>query len=76
MTPSIPAARITFCFAFGCALLTTIMASSCAATREAEFPRLRVLAYNVKHGLGMDGVIDLEHIANVIRAQKPDVVTL
>lgn len=37
---------------------------------------LRVLAYNVKHGRGMDGVVDLERVAAVIRAQDADVVTL
>ena len=37
---------------------------------------VRVLAYNVKHGLGMDGRVDLERIASVIRSLEPDVVTL
>lgn len=37
---------------------------------------LRVVSYNIKHGLGMDRVIDLERIAKVIAAEKPDVVTL
>ncbi len=38
--------------------------------------RLRVMAYNVKHGQGMDGEVDLERIARVIEAQEVDVVTL
>lgn len=37
---------------------------------------VRVMAYNVKHGLGNDGHLDLERIARVIEAQDPDVVTL
>lgn len=37
---------------------------------------LRILAYNIKHGLGMDGSIDLERIARVINDQHPDIVTL
>lgn len=37
---------------------------------------VRVLAYNVKHGLGMDGNVELERIASVIRDLEPDVVTL
>lgn len=37
---------------------------------------LRILAYNTHHGAGMDGVLDLERIAGVIRAVHPDVVTL
>jgi endonuclease/exonuclease/phosphatase family metal-dependent hydrolase len=37
---------------------------------------LRIVSYNIKHGLGMDGKIDLERIARVIAAEKPDIVTL
>jgi endonuclease/exonuclease/phosphatase family metal-dependent hydrolase len=34
------------------------------------------MAYNVKTGLGMDGRRDLARIAEVIRTERPDVVTL
>ena len=37
---------------------------------------LRVLAYNIHHGEGMDSVIDLDRIAALIRDVNPDVVTL
>lgn len=37
---------------------------------------LRVLAYNIHHGAGMDGAIDLPRIANVIQSEKPDFVAL
>ncbi|MGB5673610.1 MAG: endonuclease/exonuclease/phosphatase family protein [Gemmatimonadota bacterium] len=37
---------------------------------------VRILAYNIKHGLGMDGKVDLERVASVIRSVQPDVVTL
>lgn len=37
---------------------------------------LRVLSYNIKHGLGMDGRIDLERIARVISEAHPDLVAL
>ncbi len=37
---------------------------------------LRVAAYNVKHGLGLDSVISLERIANVLRPLDADVITL
>ncbi|MGD8867306.1 MAG: endonuclease/exonuclease/phosphatase family protein [Gemmatimonadales bacterium] len=45
---------------------------------EIEQPptTLRILSYNIKHGLGMDGAIDLERIARVINDLHPDVVTL
>lgn len=37
---------------------------------------LRLVAYNIHHGEGMDGKIDLERIARVIAAEKPDLVAL
>ncbi len=42
------------------------------ASRET----VRVLAYNIKHGEGMDGAIDLERAARVIRELDPDIVAL
>lgn len=37
---------------------------------------VRVLAYNIHHGAGMDSVLDLERIAAVIRSVDPDLVAL
>ena len=37
---------------------------------------LRVLSYNIHHGRGTDGVVDLERIAGVIRGCAADVVML
>ena len=37
---------------------------------------LRIFSYNIKHGQGMDGKIDLERIAAVIAKEKPDLVAL
>ena len=48
-----------------------------AWSKENSPPRqLRVLAYNVKHGRGNDGQVDLERTARVIRRLNPDVVAL
>lgn len=41
-----------------------------------ESTALRVVAYNIKHGRGMDGKVDLERIAKVLRELKPDVIAL
>jgi endonuclease/exonuclease/phosphatase family metal-dependent hydrolase len=38
--------------------------------------RLRVLSYNIHHGEGVDGRLDLPRIANVIREVNPDLVSL
>ena len=37
---------------------------------------LSVLSYNIKHGRGMDGKVDLPRIAKVIRSVSPDLVAL
>jgi endonuclease/exonuclease/phosphatase family metal-dependent hydrolase len=52
-------------------------ASTSRATATAQPPvSLRILAYNIKHGLGMDSVIDLKRVARVINELQPDIVTL
>jgi endonuclease/exonuclease/phosphatase family metal-dependent hydrolase len=39
-------------------------------------PRLHVMTYNIRHGRGMDGKVDLGRIAAVIEAEQPDLVAL
>ena len=39
-------------------------------------PRLAVLSYNIRHGAGVDGQVDLGRTAAVIRAARPDLVAL
>ncbi len=38
--------------------------------------RLRLLTYNIHHGEGVDGKLDLERIAAVMRSVAPDVIAL
>jgi len=54
-------------------LISSLLAfvAGCVSTHT-----LRVMTYNIHHGRGTDGVIDLERIANVIREHDPDVVAL
>jgi endonuclease/exonuclease/phosphatase family metal-dependent hydrolase len=44
--------------------------------RGAAQTTLRILAYNIHHGAGMDDRLDLERIAAVIRRLDPDLVAL
>ena len=44
--------------------------------QSAEPVTLRVLSYNIHHAEGMDGKLDLERIASVIKSVKPDLVAL
>ncbi len=47
------------------------------STAVAQQPlRIRVLSYNIHHGAGVDGKLDLERIAGVINSVKPDLVSL
>lgn len=56
-------------------VLVAVLLGGRGALVEAQ-STLRVAAYNVKHGLGMDGRIDLERIAEVLRPLGADVITL
>ncbi len=47
-----------------------------AASRAREPGSLRILAYNIRHGEGMDSVINLKRVAELITALDPDVVAL
>ena len=44
--------------------------------RSAEPIRLTVLSYNIHHAEGVDGKLDLDRIAKIIRDTKPDIVGL
>ncbi len=51
-----------------------LLVSTILAAKAGE--PLRLFAYNIKHGQGMDGKIDLERIARVIARENPDLVAL
>jgi endonuclease/exonuclease/phosphatase family metal-dependent hydrolase len=58
------------------ALASTSACLASAGARAQDRATLRILAYNIKHGEGMDRVIDLERAARVINSLDPDVVAL
>lgn len=58
-----------------------LLGALCAAPVTAQPPgnqplRVRVLSYNIHHGEGVDGRLDLARIAGVIRSADPDLVAL
>jgi endonuclease/exonuclease/phosphatase family metal-dependent hydrolase len=59
-------------------LLIVVLFCGACASRTATSPplNLRVLTYNIRHGEGMDGRLDLERIAALIVDQRPDLVAL
>jgi len=61
-------------FAILCTLRASFSASAFAD--DVRPPRLRVLSYNIHHGEGTDGRLDLQRIADVIRNSEADLVAL
>ncbi len=54
-----------------------VLAVGCAVCAvAAPAPTLTVLTYNIHHGAGRDGKLDLERIARVIESAKADVICL
>jgi endonuclease/exonuclease/phosphatase family metal-dependent hydrolase len=53
-----------------------LLASSCTRGESTAPQTLRILAYNIHHGAGLDDTLDLKRIAGVINAVTPDVVAL
>lgn len=58
------------------ALAGAALTSASAADAVPQTRPLRILTYNIHWALGMDGKYDVERIAEVIKAAKPDLVAL
>lgn len=59
--------------------LAVMLPSAAPAASSGEAPSarpLRILSYNIHHGEGTDGRLDLARTARVIAAKKPDLVAL
>jgi endonuclease/exonuclease/phosphatase family metal-dependent hydrolase len=50
--------------------------TGCRAPARAAAAPFRVMTYNIHHGEGLDGRVDLERIAAVIREHRADIVAL
>jgi endonuclease/exonuclease/phosphatase family metal-dependent hydrolase len=61
----------------GLAGLLLLGVAGCVSPAAERLPgAFRLMTYNIRHGEGMDGRIDLERIAEVIRREGADVVAL
>lgn len=58
------------------AFLVGLLSLAGCATSPANRPAFRVLSYNIHHGEGIDGKIDLERIAALIKENNVDIVAL
>lgn len=63
---------------FGSAWISSLVALSQSPLDDdsPRKPTLRVLTYNIHHGEGTDGKIDLDRIASIIKSAKPDLVAI
>jgi endonuclease/exonuclease/phosphatase family metal-dependent hydrolase len=70
-------ARRSACAAVRTALATLlcVLAAACASHPPAE-ARIAVLSWNVHRGVGLDGALDLERIARVVRGSGADLIAL
>ncbi len=75
MTPAAPRARTPLGLGLLVVVLTALLTPGPAAAGVPDRP-LRVLTYNIHHGVGDDGVLDLERIARVVEDSGADVVGL
>jgi endonuclease/exonuclease/phosphatase family metal-dependent hydrolase len=58
-------------------LIAISFAGSCRAENNSEAKQLfRVMTYNIHHGEGLDGKLDLERIAALIKSERADIVAL
>ncbi|MBN9118344.1 MAG: endonuclease/exonuclease/phosphatase family protein [Planctomycetes bacterium] len=57
-------------------LVAAVVVGAPAGGEEPARRSLRVLTYNIHHGEGTDGKLDLERIAKVISDTKPDLVAV
>jgi endonuclease/exonuclease/phosphatase family metal-dependent hydrolase len=57
-------------------MITARSSISAPVSTNQAGPRVVVLSYNIHHGQGMDGKIDLARIAAVIKSVSPDIVSL
>ena len=49
----------------------------CQAAPKPDAPRtFRVMTYNIHHGAGLDGKVDLQRIADLIKREQADIVAL
>src|SRR5579883_3350635 len=68
--------------ALGAIMLSSVVAATPANARATDTapwpgpPPLRVMTYNIQHGAGLDGVLNVDRTAAAIAAVHPDVVGL
>lgn len=62
---------------FASLIVLHVLMAGCSGSRTAGVGQtIRVMTYNIHHGEGLDGKVDIERIARVIRDARADIVAL
>lgn len=59
-----------------CGLGVIATVSGCASSTETTARSIRVMTYNIHHGEGLDGKVDLARIAELIKRERADIIAL
>src|SRR6185295_732374 len=66
-----------FAWRFLIVIASLDLVAGCSSTRESQPPAtIRVMTYNIHHGEGLDGKVDLLRIAELIKREGADLVAL
>lgn len=57
-------------------ILLLLLAGSSLSSCSSESASHSIMTYNIRHAVGMDGVLDLERTARVIKASQVDIIIL
>ena len=57
-------------------IVAALVAAGCATGKTSDKAIIRVMTYNIHHGEGVDGNVDIDRIAKVIRDANADIVAL
>jgi endonuclease/exonuclease/phosphatase family metal-dependent hydrolase len=58
------------------AIASVALLAACSTPATKQPTALRVVSYNIRHGEGMDGRVDLDRTAATLRALQPDLIAL
>lgn len=56
-------------------IICLILLCTCSSKKEQLF-NLKIMSYNIRHGVGLDTVLDLSRSARIIKSQAPDLCGL
>ena len=74
-TPRVFSTRV-FTWVVVASLLVVCVVGCQSAPKQGTAKTFRVMTYNIHHGAGLDGKVDLQRIADLIKREQADIVAL